>query len=72
MINREFNSNFFTFVNGYRVEEAKRRLAEPESRRIKLLALALDCGFASKSSFNRVFKEMAGMTPSEFQRLPRK
>ena len=67
MINRELGRNFFAFVNGYRVDEAKRRLADPRSGRLKLLALALDCGFASKSSFNRVFKDMAGMTPSEFQ-----
>jgi AraC-like DNA-binding protein len=68
LINRELGRNFFTFINEYRVGEARRRLAEPGSRRLKLLALAMDCGFASKSAFNRVFKDLTGETPSEFQR----
>lgn len=66
-INRGLERNFFTFVNRYRVEEAKRLLAGPRADKLKFLALALECGFASKSSFNRVFRDLAGMTPSEFQ-----
>ncbi len=72
MINRELNLNFFTFVNHYRVKEAKKRLVAPGSERLKLLALALESGFASKSSFNRVFKDLTGATPSEFQRQLKK
>lgn len=72
MINRELNLNFFTFINQYRMEEAKKRLVAPGSEKLKLLALALESGFASKTSFNRVFKDLAGMTPSEFQRQLKK
>ena len=68
VINDLFGRNFYEFINGYRVEEAKRRLAAPGSKRAKLIAVALDCGFNSLATFNRVFKELAGRTPSDFRK----
>ncbi len=67
IINRQSGKSFFDFVNEYRVEEVKRRIRDEEAHRSQtLLAIALDCGFNSKASFNRVFKKMTGLTPSEF------
>ena len=66
-INDRLKQNFFDFVNRYRVEEAKRLLAKPESQRFTILGIAFDAGFNSKSSFNLVFKKIAKMTPSQFQ-----
>ncbi len=71
LLNRKLGKTFFEFVNGYRVEEAQRRLLDPAGANLKILALALECGFNSKSSFNRIFKEMTGQTPSDFQRRGR-
>jgi AraC-like DNA-binding protein len=71
VLNRKLGKTFFDFVNGYRVEEAKRRLLDPAGANLKILALAFECGFNSKSAFNRVFKAMTGLTPSEFQRSGR-
>ena len=68
VINEQFGRNFFEFINHYRVEEAKRRLAGPEAGRDKLITVALDCGFSSVATFNRVFKEMTGQTPSAYRR----
>jgi AraC-like DNA-binding protein len=34
----------------------------------KLITVALDCGFNSLATFNRVFKELAGRTPSEYRK----
>jgi AraC-like DNA-binding protein len=56
-------------VNGYRVEEAKRRLAASKHRQLSLEALGMDCGFSSKTTFNRVFRKMEGCTPGEFRGL---
>jgi AraC-like DNA-binding protein len=71
LLNRRLGKTFFEFINGYRVEEAKRRLLDPAQGSLKILALALECGFNSKSAFNRVFKEITGQTPSDFQRQGR-
>ncbi len=66
LINKYSGKNFFDFINEYRVEEFKRSIMKHSHYQQTLLAIALDCGFNSKSSFNRVFKKMTGQTPSEF------
>jgi AraC-like DNA-binding protein len=66
VINEKEGKNFYDFVNHYRVEEFKRLLSIPKNRNLTLLSLALDCGFNSKSSFNRYFKKSTGQTPSEY------
>ncbi len=66
VINAGTGQNFNDFVNTYRVAEAARRLRDPAFRHYTLLAVALEAGFNSKSTFNRVFKKLNGLTPSEF------
>lgn len=61
------HDHFRTFLNTYRVEEAKRRLSEPARREDKLIAIALDSGFASLPSFNRVFRDMQGCAPGAYR-----
>ncbi len=63
VLNQDYGLNFFDFVNEYRVEEVKRRLAGGPGE-LTILGIALDSGFTSKSSFNRIFKKHAGKTPS--------
>ena len=70
VINDLLGRNFYEFINRYRVEEAKRRLAAPDAGRDKLIAIAMECGFNSLATFNRVFKEMAGRTPSDHRKNP--
>ena len=67
IINEEFGVNFFDFVNQYRIEEVKARIGNPEFKNLSLLGIAYDCGFNTKSAFNRVFKKMTGFTPSEYR-----
>jgi AraC-like DNA-binding protein len=71
VINQYSGKNFFRFVNEYRVEKAKTLLTDPASQKFKILAIAYECGFNSKSSFNTIFKEYTGNTPSEFTQYPR-
>lgn len=66
VINQKEKKNFYDFVNTYRIDEFKRLIAIPENRQFTLLALAYDCGFNSKTAFNRYFKKATGQTPSEF------
>ncbi len=64
IINQEAKVNFHDFVNGYRVEEFIQNANE--NKKFSLLALALDSGFNSKSSFNNIFKKQKGLSPSIF------
>ncbi len=68
IINQKTSSNFFNFINGYRVEAVKERLKNPAFAHYSILAIGFDCGFQSKSSFNKIFKQMVGKTPLEFQK----
>jgi AraC-like DNA-binding protein len=67
VINVRLEQNFFDFVNLYRVEEVKEDLADPAKQHLKILSLAFDAGFNSKSSFNAIFKKHTGLTPSEYR-----
>lgn len=66
VINKEFHCNFFEFINNYRIEEFKKRAFFSENKNLTILGIALDCGFNSKSAFNRIFKESVGITPGDF------
>ena len=66
VINTGFGKNFNDFVNEYRVEEFKRKAAAPDSKHLTLLAIAFDCGFNSKATFNRAFKKVTDLSPKAF------
>lgn len=68
IINEKLNRNFFDFVNGYRIDEAKKRLVESNGNRVTVLEILYDVGFNSKSSFNSAFKKHTCLTPREFKR----
>ncbi len=68
IINTEFNKNFFDFINGYRINEAKALLAKPEAAKKTILEILYEAGFNSKSVFNSIFKKQTGCTPSEFKK----
>lgn len=67
VLNSQLNQTFYDFVNGYRVREVQRRIAAGEAQRVKMLTLAMDAGFASKSTFNLVFKKFTSQTPSDYR-----
>lgn len=67
LLNDHLGTRYADYVNGLRVDEARRRLADPATAHLSVLAVGLDAGFASKSTFNRVFKERTGQTPSAFR-----
>ena len=68
VINENLNKNFFDFVNEYRVNLIKEKMKDPKHKQFTLLALAFDCGFNSKSSFNVIFKKHTGLTPTAYQK----
>ncbi|MCO6492617.1 MAG: helix-turn-helix transcriptional regulator [Phaeodactylibacter sp.] len=66
VLNEGMGVGFYDFVNAYRVEAAQQRLHDKKYRHYSILAIGLECGFTNKTTFNRTFKKVAGMTPSEF------
>ena len=72
-INQQYNVNFSIYVNRFRVEEAKRILADNTYTHDKEAiadAIALS-GFQTEQTFYRVFKEMTGTTPLLYRRSTR-
>ncbi|RSK47509.1 helix-turn-helix domain-containing protein [Hymenobacter rigui] len=68
LINAGIGQTFTEWVNNCRLAEVERRLLTPDAARYTLLALALEAGFNSKSTFNRAFKERNQLTPSQYQK----
>jgi AraC-like DNA-binding protein len=72
LLNTNFNQSFYEFINLYRVEEFKRRIQNDHTNNLTILAIALESGFSSKSSFNRVFKSVTGLTPIQYSKTVKK
>lgn len=68
ILNEEIGKNFNDYINDFRVNEVKKRLVDPSHSHFTLLAIAYDCGFQSKSTFNTVFKKSVGITPSAYRK----
>ncbi len=60
------NTNFKQYVNNYRVKEFKRNITSGTYDSWTILSIAFESGFDSKTTFNRVFKQIEGITPSKF------
>jgi len=66
VINECAGRRFYDYINSFRVEEFKKLVTDPKNRQFTMLSLAYECGFNSKSSFNRYFKKVTGLTPSQY------
>ena len=68
IINIELEENFTDYVNKLRVEEAKSYMENPDFASYTLVAIGLEAGFNSKTTFNNAFKKVTGITPSEYRK----
>ncbi|HOP63671.1 MAG TPA: helix-turn-helix domain-containing protein [Spirochaetota bacterium] len=66
ILNEKLKKNFNTFVNEYRVEEAKKMLIDEPARSI--LSIGIAVGFNSNTAFSTVFSKITGTTPSQFRK----
>ncbi|MCR4853285.1 MAG: AraC family transcriptional regulator [Prevotella sp.] len=67
VINVEFGQNYTSFINKFRITEAKKRLADPRYRQIKIEDISKMVGFANRQSFYASFTRIVGMTPREYK-----
>ncbi len=66
LVNTYHRTDFRNFVNRYRVNDVVERIKDPRESHKTLLALAMEAGFSSKSSFNQIFKTVTGQKPSDY------
>ncbi len=66
VLNRHAGKNFYEFLNGYRIDFIQKRLEEGSKQSI--LDIALEAGFSSKSTFNAIFKQFTGQTPTQYKK----
>jgi len=68
VINQKSGKNFNQFINGFRVEHAKKLLKDSKYDHFTIASIGMEVGFNSINSFNQAFKKETGMTPSEFKK----
>jgi AraC-like DNA-binding protein len=68
VINRDIGLNFYNYVNTHRIDLVKKSLTDKSFDESTILDIAFESGFRSKASFNKIFKKMAGTTPSQYRK----
>ena len=68
LLNEYIGKNFYDYVNAYRLEYFLKLIKEPKYKNYTILALAYECGFNSKTTFNLFFKKTLGTTSSDYFR----
>jgi YesN/AraC family two-component response regulator/uncharacterized membrane protein YwzB len=68
VINDVFKKNFYTFINEFRVDEAKIMLSNPEFNNLSIEGIATSCGYKSRNVFYPIFKKYTGLTPVEYKK----
>jgi AraC-like DNA-binding protein len=68
LLNQHMNVSFYNLVNQYRVSEVIDRMKLIDYEKYTLVGIAYECGFQSKASFNRIFKQKTGYSPSSYRK----
>lgn len=71
IINTVTGDNFAHYINRYRVEAVKEMILNAEYENYNLLAMGLESGFTSKTTFYKAFKKITGQTPNEYKNTPK-
>jgi AraC-like DNA-binding protein len=66
VINEKEGKSFYDYINTLRIEEFKRLISKPENQKYTIESLSYECGFNSKSSFNKNFKKATVQSPSAY------
>ena len=66
LVNNHSGFSFSDYINSLRVEQAKKLLADPNFNNYTMVAIGLECGFNSRSTFYAAFKKFTATTPTEY------
>ncbi len=66
-LNSFYQTSFFDYVNGLRVEFAKSLLADADKQGMSIIDIAMESAFNSRSTFYAAFKQAVGMTPAQYR-----
>ena len=66
VINEMEGKNFYNYINALRIKAFIKLASLPENKKYTMISLAYDCGFSTKSTFNKHFKLQTGKTPTQF------
>ncbi|HEY9002764.1 MAG TPA: ABC transporter permease [Mucilaginibacter sp.] len=72
IINTILKKSFSDFINEYRVRDILAKMQDPAYNHITLLGIAFECGFNSKTTFNRAFKQVTGQNPIDYKNVLKK
>jgi len=65
-LNQKSKMNFKSFVNVYRINQVKEDLKNNRHKKFTLKHIYTNAGFTHQSTFNRIFKQIEGVSPNEF------
>lgn len=68
VISQGLNSNFYDFINHYRIELVKKRLIDQKHLQENILTIAYNAGFNSKTAFNMAFRKFTNTSPSAYRK----
>ena len=68
VLNQHMHKSFNEFLNEYRIEAFKEKVRQPQMDHLTIVGIAFECGFNSQATFQRVFKEVTGQSPSAFRK----
>ncbi|TXF89123.1 AraC family transcriptional regulator [Neolewinella aurantiaca] len=71
IVNAATDDNFATYINRHRVEDVKKLILDDDFANYSLLAIGLECGFSSKSTYYNSFKKITGVTPNAYRKAHR-
>lgn len=67
VLNQHMHKSFNEFINEYRIEAFKSKLQDPTMDHLTIAGIAFECGFNSQATFQRAFKQITGLSPTEFR-----
>lgn len=67
VLNQHLHTSFNEFVNEYRVNAFKQKLCTDKVKHLTIAGIAAECGFNSQATFQRTFRQLTGLSPSEFK-----
>ncbi|QKJ28822.1 AraC family transcriptional regulator [Mucilaginibacter mali] len=67
VLNQYQGKSFNEFINQYRVDAFKQKVCADELKHLTIAGIAAECGFNSQATFQRIFRQFTGLSPSEFK-----